>query len=141
MFAIMADNQNHTIRKRFRDSEPAGLGPESLPSQMDSPDAGKGDWCINDFLPPGANIDRVSAVGKPREFQQFLARELMWRTDDCPDFLLALSLAARAVRIDPACLDARLMLAMFASGPADEYIEETAANRGRWRARPRGEVF
>jgi tetratricopeptide (TPR) repeat protein len=124
MFAIMADNQNHTIRKRFRDSEPAGLTSDSLPVQMDNPDAADGDWTIDDFLPPGANIDCVSAVGKPPEFQRFLARELMWRTDDCPDFLLALSMAVRSVRIDPACLDARLMLATFAAGPADEYIEE-----------------
>ncbi len=124
MAAIMDDKHSHSMRKRFRDSEAAELAPDSLPVQMEHPDAADGDWTVDDFLPPGANIDRVSAVGKPAEFQRFLARELMWRTDDCPDFLLALSMAIRAVRIDPACLDARLMLATFAAGPADEYIEE-----------------
>jgi tetratricopeptide (TPR) repeat protein len=124
MAAIMADKNNHSMRKRFRDSETAELASDSLPVPMDNPNPADGDWTIDDFLPPGANIDRVSAVGKPREFQRFLARELMWRTDDFPDFLGALSLAIRAVRIDPACLDARLLLATFAAGPADEYIEE-----------------
>lgn len=124
MAAIMADKHNHSMRKRFRDPEPTELTSDSLPVQVDHRNPPDGEWTVDDFLPPGANIDRVSAVGKPREFQRFLARELMWRTDDCPDFLWALSLAIRAVRIDPACLDARLMLATFAAGPVDEYIEE-----------------
>jgi tetratricopeptide (TPR) repeat protein len=120
----MLDKKTHTMRKRFGDSELAAIGPEILPTHMEFPDLVGDDWGIDDFLPPGCDISQVSAVGKPREFQRFFARELMWQSDECPDFLVALSMAVRSVRIDPACLDARLLLADFAGGPADEYIEE-----------------
>jgi tetratricopeptide (TPR) repeat protein len=78
----------------------------------------------DELLRPGTDINQVSAVGKPKKFQRMLARELMWRAEESPNFLLAVSLAVRAVRIDPASLDARLFLSFIADGPLDEYIEE-----------------
>jgi len=77
-----------------------------------------------DAIREGADLSRVSAVGKPIAFRRAMAFELMWQADECPDLLLAASMAMRAVRIDPFCLDARLFLARFAIGPHDEYVME-----------------
>ena len=38
--------------------------------------------------------------------------------------MIATAYALRAVRLDPACLDARVLLAIAAGGPASEFIEE-----------------
>lgn len=52
------------------------------------------------------------------------AFELACSAEETPDPVKRLQLALRAVRLDPCCLDARLILAEAAGGPKREYIEE-----------------
>ena len=67
---------------------------------------------------------KVSGVGRPKEQRQMLAHELLCAAEDADNPLEMLSNALRAVRLDPACLDARMMLLQFTSGPPEEKIEE-----------------
>lgn len=68
--------------------------------------------------------DSVSGVGRSREERRMIAARLFEASCDCPDPMMGIAYALRAVRLDPACLDARVLLAIAAGGPASEFIEE-----------------
>lgn len=63
-------------------------------------------------------------VAKVEEDRALVAFELACAADEAADELERIKLALRAVRLDPYCLDARLILAEAAGGPTDEYIGE-----------------
>lgn len=86
---------------------------------------------IEDFREHDRFLDAVhkdpfnlSGVGRSPEQRRILARELSFEADECPDVIDAIRLWLRAIRLDPAQLDARVLLAMMADGPRDELIEE-----------------
>lgn len=66
----------------------------------------------------------VSGAGRSRQDRRMIADRLLDASFDCRDAMIALSYALRAVRLDPACLDARVLLAISAGGPPSELIEE-----------------
>ncbi|HEY1528290.1 MAG TPA: tetratricopeptide repeat protein [Candidatus Angelobacter sp.] len=68
--------------------------------------------------------DLLSGVGRSRQERRMIADRLFDACCDCRDPMMAISYALRAVRLDPACLDARVFLAIAADGPASELIEE-----------------
>ena len=68
--------------------------------------------------------DSVSGAGRSREERRMIAQRLFEASCDCRDPMMAMAYALRAVRLDPACLDARVLLAIAAGGPASEFIEE-----------------
>ena len=67
---------------------------------------------------------KVSGAGRSKEQRQMLAHELLCAAEDADHPLDMLRSALRAVRLDPACLDARMMLLQFTAGPPEEKIEE-----------------
>jgi tetratricopeptide (TPR) repeat protein len=67
---------------------------------------------------------KVSGVGRSKSERQMLAHEVLCAAEDADNPLEMLSHALRAARLDPACLDARLMLLQFTAGPPEEKIEE-----------------
>ncbi len=67
---------------------------------------------------------KVSGAGRSKEEREMLAHEVLCAAEDADDPLEVLSHALRAARLDPACLDARMMLLQFTSGPPQETIEE-----------------
>jgi tetratricopeptide (TPR) repeat protein len=69
----------------------------------------------------------VSGFGRSQEERRMIAERLVDYAMDCPDPMLAMGFALRAVRLDPAVLDARVLLAIAAGGPQDEFIEELQA--------------
>jgi tetratricopeptide (TPR) repeat protein len=69
-------------------------------------------------------IHRTSGAGRSSEQRRMLADELSYTAIDCASYLDAISLSLRAVRLNPAQLDARVLLAFAAGGPRDELIEE-----------------
>jgi tetratricopeptide (TPR) repeat protein len=73
------------------------------------------------------NPDSVSGAGRSEHERRMIADRLVDSALDCPDPMLAISYALRAVRLNPACLDARMLLAIAAEGPRDELIEELQA--------------
>jgi tetratricopeptide (TPR) repeat protein len=68
--------------------------------------------------------DSVSGAGRSRQERRMIADRLFDASCDCPDPMIAITYALRAVRLDPACLDARVLLAIAADGPTSELIEE-----------------
>jgi len=68
--------------------------------------------------------DSVSGVGRSREERRMIADRLFEASCDCPDAMMGIAFALRAVRLNPACLDARVFLAIAAGGPPGELIEE-----------------
>lgn len=68
--------------------------------------------------------DVVSGAGRSRQERRMIAERLFDACCDCPDPMIATGYALRAVRLDPACLDARVLLAIAAGGPSSELIEE-----------------
>jgi tetratricopeptide (TPR) repeat protein len=68
--------------------------------------------------------DFVSGVGRSRQDRRMIADRLFDASCDCRDGMMAIGYALRAVRLDPACLDARVLLALAAGGPPGELIEE-----------------
>jgi tetratricopeptide (TPR) repeat protein len=68
--------------------------------------------------------DFLSGVGRSRQERRMIADRLFDACCDCRDPMMAISYALRAVRLDPACLDARVFLAIAADGPASEFVEE-----------------
>jgi tetratricopeptide (TPR) repeat protein len=71
--------------------------------------------------------DSVSGAGRSRQERRMLADRLFDASYDCRDPMIGMTYALRAVRVDPACLDARVLLAIAAGGPASEFIEELQA--------------
>jgi tetratricopeptide (TPR) repeat protein len=71
--------------------------------------------------------DSVSGVGRSPEDRRMIADRLFDASCDCRDEVMAIAYALRAVRLNPACLDARVLLAIAAGGPANEFIEELQA--------------
>lgn len=67
---------------------------------------------------------KVSGAGRSKEERKMLAHELLCAAEDADKPIDILSFALRAVRLDPACLDARMILMRFAAGPTEEQIEE-----------------
>jgi tetratricopeptide (TPR) repeat protein len=67
---------------------------------------------------------KVSGVGRSKSERQMLAHESLCAAEDADNPLEMLRNALRAVRLDPACIDARLMLLQFTAGPTEEKIEE-----------------
>jgi tetratricopeptide (TPR) repeat protein len=67
---------------------------------------------------------KISGAGRSKEQRQMLAHELLCAAEDADNPLDMLRSALRAVRLDPACLDARMMLMQFTAGPPEEKIEE-----------------
>jgi tetratricopeptide (TPR) repeat protein len=70
------------------------------------------------------DLSEVSGAGRPKEDRSLLAHELLSAAEDATHPLEMLPNLLRAVRLDPACLDARMLLATIAGGPRDELIEE-----------------
>lgn len=68
--------------------------------------------------------DVVSGAGHSRQERRMIAERLFDASCDCRDPMMAIAYALRAVRLDPACLDARVLLAIAAGGPSSELIEE-----------------
>src|SRR5579872_1569692 len=73
------------------------------------------------------DLDLVSGAGRPPEQRQMLAAGVAAEAHDSPDPLSKIALAVRAARLDPTCLDARLLLAGIGGGPHDELVEELHA--------------
>jgi tetratricopeptide (TPR) repeat protein len=74
-----------------------------------------------------AHPDSVSGVGRPENERRMIAERLLDSALDSSDPMRAMTYALRAVRLDPACLDARMFLALAAQGPKDELLEELQA--------------
>lgn len=74
-----------------------------------------------------SNPDAVSGAGRSDEERRVIAERLVDSSLECSDPMLALGYALRAVRLNPAALDARVLLAIAAEGPRDEFIEELQA--------------
>jgi tetratricopeptide (TPR) repeat protein len=70
------------------------------------------------------DLSEVSGAGRSKEDRSLLAHELLSAAEDATHPLEMLPSLLRAVRLDPACLDARMLLATIAGGPSDELIEE-----------------
>jgi hypothetical protein len=68
--------------------------------------------------------DLVSGVDRSRQDRRMIADRLFDASCDCRDEVMAIAYALRAVRLNPACLDARVLLAIAADGPTSELIEE-----------------
>jgi len=68
--------------------------------------------------------ESVSGAGRSREERRMIADRLFAASCDSRDPMMAMAYALRAVRLEPACLDARVLLAIAAGGPASEFIEE-----------------
>lgn len=68
--------------------------------------------------------DSVSGAGRSSQDRRMIAERLLDASFDSNDEMIALSYALRAVRLNPACLDARVLLAISAGGPPGELIEE-----------------
>jgi tetratricopeptide (TPR) repeat protein len=66
----------------------------------------------------------VSGVGRSRQDRRMIADRLFDACCDCRDEVMAIAYALRAVRLNPACLDARVLLAIATGGPTSELIEE-----------------
>jgi tetratricopeptide (TPR) repeat protein len=69
----------------------------------------------------------VSGAGRSEDERRIIAELLCEYSLDCSDPMLAIAYALRAVRLNSACLDARMLLAIAAEGPRDELIEEIQA--------------
>ncbi len=74
-----------------------------------------------------ANPDAVSGVGRNEEERRMIADRLLDSSMDSANPMHAIAYALRAVRLNPACLDARVLLAQSAGGPRDEFVEELQA--------------
>jgi tetratricopeptide (TPR) repeat protein len=74
-----------------------------------------------------SNPDAISGVGRSHDERRIIAERLLDSSLECSDPMLALGYALRAVRLNPAELDARVLLAISAAGPPDEFIEELQA--------------
>ncbi len=70
------------------------------------------------------DLSEVSGAGRSKEDRSLLAHELLSAPEDATHPLEMIPHLLRAVRLDPACLDARMLLATIAGGPRDELIEE-----------------
>jgi tetratricopeptide (TPR) repeat protein len=70
------------------------------------------------------DLSEVSGAGRSKEDRSLLAHELLSAAEDATHPSEMLPSLLRAVRLDPACLDARMLLAAIAGGPRDELIEE-----------------
>lgn len=70
------------------------------------------------------NYDFISGAGRPYEERRFLAERLVQAAVESQNESEAIPYFLRAVRLDPAVLDARLFLALTAGGPTEEFIEE-----------------
>jgi tetratricopeptide (TPR) repeat protein len=70
------------------------------------------------------DLSEVSGAGRSKEDRSLLAHELLSAAEDATHPLEMIPHLLRAVRLDPACLDARMLLATIAGGPRDELIEE-----------------
>jgi tetratricopeptide (TPR) repeat protein len=70
------------------------------------------------------DLSEVSGAGRSKEDRSLLAHELLSAAEDAAHPLEMIPHLLRAVRLDPACLDARMLLATIAGGPRDELIEE-----------------
>jgi tetratricopeptide (TPR) repeat protein len=68
--------------------------------------------------------DSVSGVGRSSQDRRMIADRLFDACCDCRDEVMAIAYALRAVRLNPACLDARVFIAIAAGGPRGELIEE-----------------
>jgi tetratricopeptide (TPR) repeat protein len=68
--------------------------------------------------------DSVSGVDRSRQDRRMIADRLFDACCDCRDEMMAIAYALRAVRLNAACLDARVLLAIAAGGPPGELIEE-----------------
>ncbi len=68
----------------------------------------------------------ISGAGRSEDERRMIA-ERLWEYSLDSDSMLAVAYALRAVRLNPACLDARMLLAIVAAGPKDEMIEEMQA--------------
>lgn len=71
--------------------------------------------------------DSISGAGRCQNERRMIAERLVDSSMDCSDPMLAMAYALRAVRLNPAALDARVLLAIAAEGPRDEFIEELQA--------------
>ncbi len=70
------------------------------------------------------DLSEVSGAGRSKEDRSLLAHESLSAAEDATHPLEMIPHLLRAVRLDPACLDARMLLATIAGGPRDELIEE-----------------
>lgn len=70
------------------------------------------------------DLDEVSSVGRSQKERKMLAERLLEEAQDSDSPLEMVPPLLRAIRVDPACLDARLLLLSITGGPADEKIEE-----------------
>jgi pentatricopeptide repeat protein len=70
------------------------------------------------------DLSEVSGAGRSKEDRSLLAHELLSAAEDATHPLEMIPHLLRAVRLDPSCLDARMLLATIAGGPRDELIEE-----------------
>jgi len=70
------------------------------------------------------NVHTVSGAGRTQEERRILSQELSFEAGECVHSSDAISLSLRAVRLNPAQLDARVLLAFAAGGPSDELIQE-----------------
>jgi tetratricopeptide (TPR) repeat protein len=70
------------------------------------------------------DLNEVSGSGRSKEERQMLAHELLCAAEDAENPIEMIPPLLRAVRLDPACINARLTLLRIAGGPASEVIDE-----------------